>query len=488
MCGLVGMAGDLEASDRNVFRDLLTVCQVRGRDSTGVININKQQAYGYVKGLGPPEYLFDRRSYTDNIETGTHAALIGHCRHKTSGAVTVQNAHPFDYEEEGIIGVHNGTLRSYHNLDGHTYQKVDSDVLYGHLAKNGPEETFNKIEGAWACVWWDDKAETLNFIRNDERPLYFCWSADRRKLFWASEIWMFGAAERKIDLWKGPKDDYNGKYIQLPVDTLWSFKLEPNAKKDSPTVTMKPAKKIERKKPTVNVSRGPAWNQGGNGSSGFVETALSIWNKRDSRTHQWDATHQKWRPICTYKEWKEKFAELKKNGGSVTNPFQALDDQLPAHLWPKQETLSLIQGGKSGTQNSTQKSTTPSSNGAATGTALTSTTSGEKSTTSQDLQTSCALARTNRRKLTAGLRNLQQGNGGLQSNNVSFRSVAGMAFITDEQTGSEYSEEQVQENTGGECSFCDEPIGDLTEIAEFFGKNKFICTHCTEPNPRSSAA
>lgn len=477
-------------SDRQVFRDLLDVCQVRGRDSTGVINVNKQQSYGYFKSVGPPTYMFDRRGYSETIETGTHAALIGHCRHKTSGAVSVANAHPFDFEDEGIIGVHNGTLRNYHHLDGHTYQKVDSEVLYGHLAKNGPEETFNKIEGAWACVWWNDKEETLNFIRNEERPLWFCWSEDRRKMFWASEIWMLEVAERRVKMWKGPKGDYKGKYIELPVDTLWSFNLVPHAKKGEATVTMNPQKTIERKKPSV-VVREP-WSAGGNGSlvsstgSSTEETALSIWKKETGRTHKWDVKTCKFVPKMTFEEWETHYNKLK--GGSVPNPFhQKLDDQLPKHLRPKQETLALIQGGKNGTTDSTPKSTTPSQSGAESGKELSCTTNGDSSTDSQDPANLTVSQKINRKRLTARLQGLQQGNGGYSPSFVSFRSVAGMAYVTDEQTGNEYSEQQVQDNTAGCCSFCDEPIGDLTEIHKFFAKDKFICTHCTEPSLRSVA-
>lgn len=493
MCGIVGMAGDLEFGDRQVFRDLLDVCQVRGRDSTGVININRQKAYGYFKSVGPPTYMFDRRGYEDTIETGTHAAFIGHCRHKTSGAVNVANAHPFEFEEQGIIGVHNGTLRNYHHLDGHTHQKVDSEVLYNHLAQNGPEETFNNIEGAWACVWWNDQNETLNFIRNDERPLWFCWSENRRKMYWASSVWMLQAIEydgRRVKMWKGPKDDYEGKYIQLPVDTLWSFNLEPNAKKGDPTVTMRPSKKIERKKPPVVVTPprstvGNVLSSSSGGSSRDKETALSVWNMKSTRTHGWDQETRKLVPKMTFEEWETEFN--KKNGGSVPNPFQQLDDQLPVHLRPKQETLALIQGGKSGTTPSTPSSSTPSKSGSEPGKPPNSTANGPKSTDSPGQQSLTDSQKTDRKKLTARLPNLQQGNGGYTPKHVSFRWLAGMTFITDSATGTEYSEAQVQTNTEGVCSFCDEPIGDLTEIHKFYSSEKFICTHCTEPSLRSVA-
>jgi len=133
MCGIVGIAGKITHQAKNVvFKDFLDVCQVRGRDSTGVIKVrdDKDQSYTWVKSVGTPSSLFDFRKYETEIERGDAVALVGHCRHKTSGEVSVKNAHPFDFPDEGIIGVHNGTLRNQHTLDGHHYSKVDSEILY----------------------------------------------------------------------------------------------------------------------------------------------------------------------------------------------------------------------------------------------------------------------------------------------------------------------------------------------------------------------
>lgn len=486
MCGIVGMAGDLTAGDRRVFRDLLDVCQLRGRDSTGVININRQKSYGYIKSVGPPSYLVDRRSYEQTIETGTHAAFIGHCRHKTSGAVTIANAHPFEFEDEGIIGVHNGTLQNYSRLEGYSFQKVDSEVLYEHLSKNGPEETFNQIDGAWACVWWNDQAETLNFIRNDKRPLWFCWSEDKRKMYWASSIWMLSAIEvdSRVNLWKGPKDDGVGKFISLPVDTLWSFTLEPSAKKGDPTVKMLPAKKIERKEPPKVETR-PNFSSAS--SEGYLgETALSLWNKRTGRTHEWSAEEKKYVEKMTYQEWVTLYNAEKNKGGSVPNPFSNLDDQLPTHLRPKPETFEVIQGGKTSSTNSTQNSSTPSKNGSEPEKGPLLLSSGERNTDFQAPANSNNSQKTNRKKLSVKLPGSLTPTGEYTSK-VSFRTIARLPFVTDMKTGQEYGEAVFEKNTNGICSYCEEPIGDLTEIHEFFGPNKFICVHCVEPPVRSVA-
>jgi glutamate synthase domain-containing protein 1 len=109
------MAGDLSIKDREMFEDMLDVCQLRGRDSTGAIRVNRLGTdYTYAKRVGPPSYLKDSREYENNIRTAGTSVLIGHCRHKTVGNVDVASAHPFDIAEHGIIGVHNGTLKNYY--------------------------------------------------------------------------------------------------------------------------------------------------------------------------------------------------------------------------------------------------------------------------------------------------------------------------------------------------------------------------------------
>lgn len=481
----------MDANDRQVFRDLLDICQLRGRDSTGAININKDKTYNFFKSLGPPTLMFDRRSYTDNIETGSHAAFIGHCRHKTSGAVSVANAHPFEFEEQGIIGVHNGTLTNYSHLDGYSYSKVDSEVLYEHLSLNGPEETFNQIGGAWACVWWDDKAETLNFIRNDKRPLWFCWSENRRKLFWASSIWMLEAIEydgRKVRMWRGPQDDYKNKYIELPENTLWSFNLEPNAKKDEPTLKMKPAKVIEPKvfaQGKSEMGNGSLVSLAG-GSLNKQPTALEVWNQRTSLSHFWDTKTCQWAEKLSFAEFEKEFA--KKSGGSVPNPFQ--DDgvkQLPLHLRPKPATLALIQGDKTNINNSTSNSSETSKSGWEPEKPTSNTTNGCKPTLSLLPKPSTNCQRTNKNDSGEKLPGLPEKIGGSLSPKISIRDLNGAVFVTDLLTGNEYSEGQVQKYTSGVCSYCDTPIGGLEEIHEFFGENRFICRDCVVSDVRNVA-
>lgn len=246
MCGIVGMAGDLDNADRALFRDLLDVCQIRGRDSTGVIKVDRQQNYGFVKRVGPPAYLFDSREY-DTVMGGTlPVALVGHTRARTVGDVTIQSAHPFNIYEHNICGVHNGTLKNYYSLPEHRAGQVDSLTLYERLANVGPTKLFSDLEGAWACVWWDGEAKTLNFIRNDERPLWFTFSKNKRKMFWASEPWMLDVIDRKLHLWGG--DKAREVYFPLLTDTHFAITIDPLTKVDDDVIKIQSQEKIPRKK------------------------------------------------------------------------------------------------------------------------------------------------------------------------------------------------------------------------------------------------
>ena len=467
MCGLVGVAGDVDLRQKRAFRSLLEVCQVRGRDSTGVVKVTNDKTYGFIKRVGPPSFLFDSKSYDDIIDSdGPCAALLGHCRHKTSGPVDNRSAHPFDFEDEGIIGMHNGTLNSYYNLDGYSSSKVDSEVLFEHLAKNGPEDTFPEISGAWACVWWDDNEKTLNFIRNSERPLWFTWSKNSRQLYWASETWMFGAIERPgetrygIDLWEG--DESKGKYIELPVDTLWSFEIltENRNNMNKPLFKMRPPRIIKGKPPVVrshsgNVGRDYYGNQRSNGGTSSGSSGASSGNadafswKRDPKTGA--------------------FHKNRDGGGEVVNPFSGIPEtELP--LIP-----DFTQGDSTSSTSSAKESTTSSKNSSDQSKQSTNLQNSEQSTKSQRPTLSVVGAKTNKRKDSNDSTNSTIGFG------VSHRTVAGIPYITNNKNSVEYSIEEFDKNTGSICTHCTEPIGDLNEVYEIFDKHTFLCKTCVTP-------
>lgn len=191
MCGHTGVAGLITPNVEKTLRALLVFDSVRGEHSTGAAFISRYMDPLIAKAVGNPFELFDHHQFNKGMGR-INRAIIGHNRYATVGDVTRFNAHPFEYGH--IVGAHNGTLKNKHKFEeGHTF-KVDSQALLNHIAVKGIEDAIGIADGAWALVYWNAQDETLNFLRNKERPLLGCFSEDNNTLFWASEAWMLSVA------------------------------------------------------------------------------------------------------------------------------------------------------------------------------------------------------------------------------------------------------------------------------------------------------
>lgn len=193
MCGIVGVAGTGPASHqmKEFFAQLLLHDVIRGHHATGVAAIDTLSRDLTVekKAIASPEFLQDKE-VMDNLFAHKHNfnIYIGHNRWATSGAKDAdENAHPFIHGD--IVGVHNGSLRKQSRLDDHKDFVVDSDNLFYQINKTGLDDTISKTDGAFALVWYDRKDNSLNFIRNDERPLAIA-KLSNGYWVWASEIGM----------------------------------------------------------------------------------------------------------------------------------------------------------------------------------------------------------------------------------------------------------------------------------------------------------
>lgn len=187
MCGHVGVAGHLTKKEEDVFKQLLIVDSLRGTDSTGVAVIPSFQPVKVVKDIGNPYELMDRKSF-DKALLGLNRAIIGHNRYATVGGVDKNTAHPFEFDT--LVGAHNGTLTNKWNFDNHSDFAVDSQALFNQINKTGLKDAMSKATGAWCIIWWDKVNESINFLRNKERPLWMVRTSDGKTLFWASELWM----------------------------------------------------------------------------------------------------------------------------------------------------------------------------------------------------------------------------------------------------------------------------------------------------------
>lgn len=252
MCGIVGIAGDLNGVHDKLLKMLLVLDSLRGEDSTGVAFVNKYTGGTSVaKQLGDPFNLFNDGKFTGNMNK-LNRVFIGHNRYATSGGVAKSSAHPFDFDT--LVGVHNGTIQAKYRLQDHDDFKVDSQALYHNIEILGVKEAIKPLGGpgnAWSLVWWDKKAETLNFLRNKERPMFMTRSDDGKALFWASEYWMLEVALFRANI-------KHGDIFTTDEDMHYSLHI------DNKGVMHKPRVERVAAEPMVYPIQQGNWNHGNN--------------------------------------------------------------------------------------------------------------------------------------------------------------------------------------------------------------------------------
>lgn len=204
MCGLVGIySSNMLAKHKDVLEALLYLDTWRGKDSTGVAAIRHNTDTDILKSTVPGYEFIDGPRLSSFLRF-TDFCWIGHNRFGTVGKVTRSNAHPFSIlDKDGgsiLVGAHNGTLSNKHVLEDHALFGTDSEAMFYNIALRGLEETISSLTGAWAITYYDHVQEELRFLRNDQRPLHYAYSEDKKTLYWASESWMIRIAVDRAGL------------------------------------------------------------------------------------------------------------------------------------------------------------------------------------------------------------------------------------------------------------------------------------------------
>ncbi|MCB2064078.1 MAG: glutamine--fructose-6-phosphate transaminase (isomerizing) [Novosphingobium sp.] len=149
MCGIIGIVGKDEVSDRLV--DGLRRMEYRGYDSAGVCTVHEGQL---VRRRAPGKLMNLMLELQRDDAPGTTG--IAHTRWATHGAPTAANAHPHATGEVALV--HNGIIENFKALRdaliarGRTFESETDSEVVAHLVSEGIEAGMSPGEAVKAAL------------------------------------------------------------------------------------------------------------------------------------------------------------------------------------------------------------------------------------------------------------------------------------------------------------------------------------------------
>lgn len=232
MCGIVGgMSSTLNQGELTKIKGLMVMSCFRGMYGSGsmvVVPSKKKtlQILTHKTELCAAELMCEEE-FLQHI-SGSPKIVITHARAPTKGDNSLPNVHP--HRSKHITGVHNGTM---HRIMDKPVGADDSDsaAVFAAIADHGVEAFVKESRGAYSLVWIDAKDGTLNFLRNDQRPMVMAsvgYQDNCRTMFFASELGMLHYVLKregmKVEdvLFETPKA---WQHVRYPLDV--KHKIEP---------------------------------------------------------------------------------------------------------------------------------------------------------------------------------------------------------------------------------------------------------------------
>ncbi len=207
MCGIIGILSEKEAAPRLI--EGLRRLEYRGYDSAGIATLNN----GHITRMRAPGKLTNLEEKI--AATPLHGSSgIGHTRWATHGGPTEDNAHP--HATERVAVVHNGIIENYAALKEELQQNqvrfetdtdteviahlVDYHLKQGLSPQDAANETFNRLEGAYAIVMIFAGEHNLMIGCRQGTPLAIGYGegAGEGEMYMASDSYALAPLTKKI--------------------------------------------------------------------------------------------------------------------------------------------------------------------------------------------------------------------------------------------------------------------------------------------------
>lgn len=239
MCGLHGIiTNDTYIGKAEDFlKDAFIANQVRGMHSSGLFQVDSKGEIDVVKrAVNGSSFIALPEAVTALARAGRSKMTICHVRHRTSGEIKDENAHPFLMTREDgskLVGVHNGSFENWRLKKDSDGVDVDSAWAFQMLANEG-HDAFEYFSGAFALVWYDTRnPEIVNVARNDKRPFFYMHTKDGKTMLFASELGMLGWLAERNKLEPKRNERTNTNFLYTEPGRIYRFNIKDLSEVDS---------------------------------------------------------------------------------------------------------------------------------------------------------------------------------------------------------------------------------------------------------------
>lgn len=171
MCGIASVINTQEEYKdiaKKIFKSVLMANESRGKDSTGVLAIDRDtNEFSLFKDTIPSSKLLNRKKFRQ-VEGDI---WIGHTRLATTGEINIRNAHPL--QRGNVFLVHNGVISNHIEI-GKSLEfehQVDSEILIP-IVRDKDWDLLQDIKGSANFIAWNMEKKRI-YVERHDNPLYF---------------------------------------------------------------------------------------------------------------------------------------------------------------------------------------------------------------------------------------------------------------------------------------------------------------------------